>query len=136
MKRSVCYLALILALLLAGCGCTLRPTATAPVTVVKITVRYDGTTPHTQRQYVSSEKIRAILNYLRWIDPYGKPGKDPETIPGGLYRITLHLSDGSQSVYLQKADQYMKIDEQPWQTIDTKKALTLGKLLAEMESDI
>ena len=132
MKRSVYLFSLLLTFsLLPGCGCTLQPTADAPNMVVKITVAYD----QGYYQYDTSPKIRAILNYLRWIDPYGQPGKDPETIPGGLYRITLHLSDGSQSVYLQKADQYMKIDEQPWQTIDTKKALTLGKLLAEMESD-
>ena len=79
--------------------------------------------------------MRAILNYLRWIDPYGKPEADPETTRGSLYRITLHISDGTETVYLQKADQYMQVGEGPWLTIDPNRAKTLHRIVSEMESD-
>ena len=129
-------MALLFASLVSGCGGTVSPTApSAPNTVVKVTVTYSSTQEHFFREYVSSNKMRAVLNYLRWIDPYGTPETDPDTARGGLFRIILHLADGTETVYLQKADQFMQADGGPWLTIDPDKAKTLTQIVAEMESD-
>ena len=112
-----------------------RPSPSAPETVIKVTVSYQSPQESFLREYVASPKMRAILNYLRWVDPYGKPETDPETARGGLYRITLHLSGDTESIYLQKADQFMQVDGGPWLTIDPDRAKTLRQILTEMESD-
>ena len=122
--------------LISGCGnYTLSSAPSAPKTVIKVTVAYQNAQDQFQRVYVSSSKMRAILNYLRWIDPYGKPEIDPETTRGGLFRITLHLSDNTETVYLQKSDQFMQVDGGPWLTIDPSQAKTLHQIVVEMESD-
>ena len=127
---------LLVASLVSGCGGTVSPSApSAPDTVVKVTVTYHSTQERFHREYISSAKVRAVLNYLRWVDPYGKPDTDPETTRGGLFRITLHLSSGGTTVYLQKADRFMRVNGGPWLTVDPDKAKTLYQMIAEMESD-
>ena len=136
--KKVIYLSIIMLTVLFCWACgNYDPgsSPSAPETVVKVTVTYQSAQDSLRREYVSSQKMRAVLNYLRWIDPYGKPETDPETTRGGLYRITLHLSDDTESVYLQKADQFMQVDNGPWQTIDPDRAKTLRQILEEMESD-
>ena len=137
MKKAVCFImTLFVFSFVSGCGnYTLSPTPSAPQTVIKVTVTYHSAQDQFQREYVSSVKMRAILNYLRWVDPYGKPEIDPETTRGGLFRITLHLSDSTETVYLQKSDQFMQIDSGPWLTVDPNRAKTLSKIVSEMESD-
>ena len=137
MKKGI-YLSLVMLIVLFCCACgnyTLGAAPSAPETVVKITVTYQSPQESFRREYVSSQKMRAVLNYLRWIDPYGKPETDPDTARGGLYRITLHISDDSESVYLQKADQFMRVDGGPWLIIDADRAKTLHQILTEMDSD-
>ena len=133
MKKTICILILTL-FFLSGCRSE-DPAQSVSRVVTDITVTCDNGSIQTQRYYTSSVKMRAILNYLRWIDPYGIPAEDPERIGGSLFRIVMKFSDGSQKVYLQKADRYMQIDGKDWMTIDAEKALTLSKMLGEMESD-
>lgn len=133
MKKSILILLLILSTLFSGCRNVPQHSVSRSVTGITVTLENGGM--QTQLKYTSSVKMRAILNYLRWIDPYGTPMEDPETVPGSLFRIVMGFSDGSEKVYLQKADRYMQIDGQPWLTIDPEKALTLSKMLGEMESD-
>lgn len=137
MKKVICLIFVILTFFVfSACGnYDPRPSPSAPQTVVKVTVTYHSTQNSLQREYVSSEKMRAILNYLRWIDPYGKPTIDPDTTRGSLFRIALQLSDGTQTVYLQKADQFMQINDGPWLTIDPERAGTLSQIVEKMESD-
>ena len=79
--------------------------------------------------------MRPILDYLHWIDPYGRPNGDPDRVPGAVFRIVLHYTDGTEKVYCQKADQYMQVNGGPWLTIDPEKALTLSRIVGELESD-
>ena len=87
------------------------------------------------RHYTSATKMRAILNYLRWIDPYGTPSEDPEIMEGSLFQIVMRFSDGSEKIYRQKADRYMQIGSSGWLRIDPQKALTLSQMLGQMTSD-
>ena len=137
MKKSKYFFCLMLAVLSAALCCCRSKEQPQPVNraITDITVTYLNGSLQARLQYTAPEKIRAILNYLRWISPYGKPAEDPEQVEGHLFQIAVVFSDGSQKVYLQKADRYMQIDGAGWMTIDPEKALTLNKIVAEMKSD-
>ena len=126
----------LFALLLSGCG-RYNPADTQPQcrVVTGISVIFNNGPIHAEKYYTSSNKMRAVLNYLRWIDPYGPPEEDPETVTGSSFRITLEYSDGCQKDYVQKADRFMQEDDGSWKKIDPKKALTLSQIIGLMESD-
>ena len=130
------FLALILltVLFLESCGIT-KPENLSPRLVTGICVTYDSSGSRTEKRFTESHKMRAILNYLRWIDPYGAPEEDPEMISGTNFHITLQYSDGTEKNYRQKADRFMMEDNGRWEKIDPEKAVTLTKMLEEMESD-
>ena len=135
MKRSARFtflLALILSLL---CGCRQESRPVSPTIVTGITVTYENGPISAKRYYTSSPKMRAILNYLRWIDPYGPPEVDPETISGSTFSIVLSYSNGQEKLYLQKADNYLLEEGLPWRKINPDRAITLGRMMGEMESD-
>ena len=138
MRKSafiICLLGAILSLLV---GCSNRsddPTEAACRVVTSISITYDNGPIHLQREYAHAEKMRAILHYLRWIDPYGTPEENPETAEGSLFRIVVRCDNGSEKVYLQKAERYMQVSGGPWLKINPNNALTLSKMIGEMESD-
>ena len=108
----------------------------APVRVVThIDITYENGSIQTQRHYKDDGKVKQVLNYLRLIDPYGRPAVDPEIIKGSQFHIELAYSDGSSKVYRQKADRYMQIDGGDWKTIDPARAEELSLLLGQLESD-
>ena len=80
--------------------------------------------------------MTAILNYLRWLNPRYKADCDPEIIPGDEYIITVHLSDGTQEVYHQKTNGYLRKDSGRWENIDPEKGATLYEILSQMAGDI
>ena len=116
-------------------GCRQQSEPPRPTVVTGITVTYENGPISAQRYYSTSAKMRAILNYLRWIDPYGVPEVDPESVNGGSFSIVLSYSDGREKLYRQKADSYLLEEGCPWRKIDPDRAMTLGKMLGEMESD-
>lgn len=138
MKKSAilfCLLGAILPLLI-GCSNGGRDPADAGCRVVtSIRITYDNGPIHIEREYTSTEKMRAILHYLRWIDPYGTPSEDPASVEGSLFRIVVRCDNGTEKVYLQKADRYMQIGGKGWLKIDPDNALTLSKMIGEMASD-
>lgn len=142
MKRSYRYrlFAVLLAasLLFGGCSHCGSEALPAPEcrVVTGIRVTFDNGPIHAERHYTASSKMRAVLNYLRWIDPYGAPQEDPETVTGSSFHIVLSYSDGCEKMYLQKADRFMQTDGGIWKTIDPKKAQTLSQILGQMESDV
>lgn len=121
--------------LLSGCS---RLEASAPSVcrvVTGISVDFENRGLRASRYYTAAEKMQQVLNYLRIIDPYGHPEEDPETAEGSSFRITLSYSDGHQKVYLQKSDRFMKTDNGSWKKIDPDRALELGRILGQLESD-
>ena len=122
--------------LLSGCCRILHNSKPTPYRVVaQIQVSYENGTIETQRQISQEAKIRPILDYLRYLDPYGRPHEDPEQIGGNDCRITLIYSDGTQRIYRQRADRYMRIDDGPWTRVDETKAMELKMLLWVIPSD-
>lgn len=135
--RKICILSLPpVLLLLTGCCRILGDRDHAPYRVVtQVHVVYENGALATRRQFFQQGSIRQILDYLRFIDPYGIPYEDPAQAEGRNYYITLVYSDGSQRVYHQRADMYMRIDGGPWKRIDPQKALILSGLFGMMPGD-
>ena len=140
MKRTkgLCLIFVIglLCSLVGGCMHFVTRPAEAPVRVVThINITYENGNIHTQRHYQDATKMTQVLNYLRLIDPYGRPAVDPEIVGGSQFYIELAYSDGTNKVYRQKADRYMQIDGGDWKIIDPARAEELSLLLGQMESD-
>lgn len=136
--RFFCLLtAFLLTIFLGGCRTGESISSIPQCRVVDgIRVYYEMAGIHLERVYVASNKVRAILNYLRWIDPYGAPEEDPETAEGSSFRIELHYSDGCSKTYLQKGDRFMKTDDGQWKRIDPDRAQEISKIIGKMESDM
>ena len=132
-KLFVCLLSLLL--LLVGCCILDRQKPASYRVVTEVQVIYQNGALKTHWHFYQESSIRIILEYLRHVDPYGIPREDPQTINGRDYHITLIYSDGTQRVYHQQADQYMRIDNGDWKRIDEQKALYLSGLLGMMSSE-
>ena len=125
-----------LAFLLSGCCPISREHDNAPYRVVtQIEVTYQNGSVEKQQQFFQESSIQHILGYLRYIDPYGIPREDPETVSGRNYYIRVIYSDGSHHLYHQRADRYLRIDDGEWKRIDPEKALYLSGLLGMMPSE-
>ncbi len=133
-KILQCACLLILCLSMAGCHHKPTPPPAARV-VTDIAVTFENGPVTARRHYTESAKVRTILHYLRWIDPYGPPEEDPDSIPGNSIRIELRYSDGNKKTYLQKADRYLWEEGNSWQKINPDHALDLSRMLGRMESD-
>ena len=134
--KRIFVLFLPLLFLLTGCCRIFLSPDTVPYRVVtQVQIRYQNGKVQSQRQFFREENIRNILAYLRYIDPYGTPKEDPEQADGRIFDIYVIYSDGSQCLYEQRADQYMRINGGPWKKIDPQKALALSGLWGMMSSD-
>lgn len=122
--------------LLAGC-CPVSPEqeGAAYRVVTQVEVTYENGSVQKQQTFFRESSIQHILGYLRYIDPYGIPREDPETVSGRDYYIRVIYSDGSYRLYHQRADRYLRIDGGKWKRIDPEKALYLSGLLGMMPSE-
>ena len=135
MKKSI-VICLLLGLLCTGCGYH-APITTIPThrVVVGIDITFQNGPLYARRIYTNSEKMSAILHYLRFIDPYGTPPEPPESVDGSDFYIVLSYSDGGQKLYRQHADRYMQVDGGDWKSINVEKAMELSRILGKMQSD-
>ena len=141
MKKKKIAILLVVCLLLAAAavGCTYHfpkdQNNTQGRVVTGVLVHFSNGPLKLQRNYTDSDKMRRILHYLRYIDPYGTPSEDPEQLQGSDFHIVLSFSDGGYQVYQQRSDRFMRIDGGIWQRIDPEKAKELTFMLDQMESD-
>ncbi len=132
--KKLWTLVLLASLLCLG-GCFPQPEPSAGprmVTAITVTKLEDGDAH--RFHYTNGEKLEVILEYLRFVDPYGRPDADPETVPGVEYRIELHYKDGASRTYRQKADRYLMTDG-TWKTIKAADGEFLGLILEGMPGD-
>ena len=134
MKRTILGVVL-LAALLCGCRHRLQSDQTQPRLVTGITADYQNGSIRLHRQYTTDEKMRAVLDYLRCIAPYGTLQGEPPASQGSLVTIVLTYSDGSTKTYDQRSDQYLREAGGRWQSINAEKGRELALLLRLMESD-
>jgi len=123
----------LLIVVLPGCGCQAERPLVAVVEKIEVIGSYQGEA--LLRTYTESQKIAAVLNYLRWLRPQFKADCDPEMIPGDEYTITVSLSDGVQEVYRQKTNGYLRKDNGRWENIDPEKGVMLYEIISQMDSD-
>lgn len=130
------YLLPLLISLLTGCCPLDAPDATPYRVVTRVDIIYENGAMQLHRQFFREEAIRQILDYLRYVDPYGTPAEDPEQITERSYRITLTYSDGSHYGYQQRADRYFRIGNGAWKCIDPQRALYLSGIIGMMQGEI
>ena len=126
---------IILSVLLCGCRKTLAEVPNSPDLVIRISLFYEHRGQRLERVYTDNSKMDVILYYLYDLTPLGRPEEDPESLVGDRCRITLHLSHGQTHIYRQFGNQYLSVDNRPWQKIDKKQASVLYHLVNHMESD-
>ena len=127
---------IVMVMLMAICGCGARAEAPLATVVEKVEVIGNHQGERFACIYTQSEKMTAILNYLRWLRPKYKADCDPETLPGDAYTITLTLSDGTQEIYRQKTNGYLQKDSGRWENIDPSKGVMLYEIVSQMAADM
>ena len=127
-KLAILFLS---AALLAGCGKKEEAAVYRVVTGVEVEFYRQGEI--LQRTYSQTASVESVLTYLRILRPFGP------TIPQGDFdsgcRITLHYSDGGDSVYEQMGNKYLCRDGGDWQNIESASANLLYPLLLLLPSD-
>jgi len=121
---------LILAILLGGCAVRRQNSVYRVVTGVDVEYRQQDNT--IRRTYHKPGSMQSILTYLRILQPYGPV--NPEEKSDSACQITLHYSQGPDSVYIQQG-QYLQKDGGDWEQVDTSRASLLYPLLLLLPSD-
>jgi len=97
--------------------------------ITEIHVRYENGALQASRLFSHPDELQPIIHYLRTLDPYGTPRENLERVQGSNFYITLHYSDGSQCLFHQRSDRYIRKNDGPWKRIDFRKAQHLSTLL-------
>lgn len=122
----------LLTCLLSGCGTRKQPAVSV---VTKITVSTADRPGTPIRVYSDSRKMKYVLDYLRLLDRRTAGNGEAEAGNGITYLITLHRSDGSTTLYRQKAWRYLHSRGDGWQKIPPRQAQRLPLLLAAIPGD-
>ncbi len=118
--------------LLISCFVTEARPERQVVTEVEVTVSHNAQI--TEYQFSEPRQLQAVLNYLRRLDTYAPVEIDPDTFRSDAFRIVLHRSDGTLSVYHQIADGYLQKDGERWLKTDAKYASSLRRLLENLST--
>lgn len=129
MKRAV-FLLLVCAVF---CGCAKEEKTPVYRVVTGVQVEYRQGDNFISRHYTRTESVQAVLNYLRILKPHGPV--IPENGNGNGCRITLHFSQGPDTVYLQQGTAYLSRQTGQWETIDSARATLLYPILLLLPSD-
>lgn len=132
-RRLVLALA-VLAAVLAGCRLP-RPAGDGFPVVICIHVRCYQDGLDSGKVFTTQPKMRSILNALRCIGQQFNPERDPETLSGDSFHLTVVYSGGKEQHYHIKADRYIRRAQEPWQQTDPKKLSRLTNLLAQLVTD-
>ncbi len=120
--------------LLGGCAVrNIKPGALRVVTQVSVTAAHNNEIM--RKVFTDSEKMEAVLNYLRLLDPYLPSKYEADTFRSDAYEIIVHYSDGDQTTYHQIYHDYLKKDTGAWLRIDPAQASKLLPLLESMSTD-
>ena len=131
-----CFFVILLLYFLTGCTYYAPPGANHPVRVVTrvdVSTTQDGQLLH--YHYSETDKMEAILRYLRNLNPDRSTPITPDTFRTDTYEIRLTLSDGTQTVYHQIYDEYLQKNGGQWQSIDSTKGAAIQQLLLILPSD-
>ena len=117
-------------------GCTTKPVKQSTVRVVtQIAVTASHNNEITQKVFQKPEKMEAILNYLRLLDPYLPSKYEAETFRSDAFEIIVHYSDGNHTTYHQIYHDYLKTDSGAWLRINSVYGSKLLSILENMPTD-
>jgi len=128
MKRLLFLI--ILAFLMSGCARVETPTYRV---VTGVDVEYRQADNIIVRSYSKPASMESVLTYLRILNAFGPVTPEGEFDSG--CRITLHYSQGPDTVYLQQGSRYLQKDGGDWKTVDASRASLLYPLLLLLPSD-
>lgn len=121
---------ILLAALLVGCK---KQETSVYRVVTGVQVEYTDGVDTISRRYTKHSSMQSILTYLRILRPYGPAV--PQGVENSGCRITLHYSQGPDSVYVQRGKRYLCRDGGEWENIDHARANLLYPLLLLLPSD-
>ena len=127
-------LVLVITTIFSGCQQVDPNAPTSPRLVVEVRAEYEGENIRLQRRYTDDEKVRAILDYIRSLDPYGSVEESNIVVTDRAW-IELTYSDGTTKRYHQFGAQYLRCGNGKWQNITKERGMELPVLLGMMESD-
>ena len=130
------FFILLVALVLGGCSYAAPPGedhGPRVITAIEVTASVDGALSH--YRYTREEKIRTVMTYLRKAKPARSVPITPDTFRTDAYRITLYLSDGTETVYHQLYSDYLQNNNGRWHRIDSGHGSALARLLQELPPD-
>ena len=110
-----------------------RQTQSSIVQQIEITACLEGQVQ--TFTYTDQEKMGQILMYLRLLEPDLQHPIQPETFRADLYEIRLTMLDGSQCVYYQLYDLYLRKNSEGWYTISPVEGSMLHPLLLSLNAD-
>jgi hypothetical protein len=88
-----------------------------PRVVTRILVEESDETGNRLHTYDKPEQMDDLLTWLRLSKPGDAVKIDPDSFRSGQYRITLELSDGTDTRYRQVHRDYIQKNDGPWQRI-------------------
>ena len=135
MKKKKTILIATILIIAAMCGCQNQRKPLCRV-VTQVDIACDHAGIPIRRHYTDTEKIEAVLIYLRLLNPGGAPAKNPDEIDADVYEITVSLSDGQKKVYRQKDHRYFREAIGSWQSVAPDRAARLYTLMRHFESDL
>lgn len=122
--------------LFAGCGRQETPQQNPlPRIVSRVEISRKAADGESVHNYTDSEKIRAILLYLRLLTPQGKPDIDPDRAQGPYYEITLYYGQAASKIYRQRGNKYLSVDAKPWTMVEPSQGKHIESILEKIPSD-
>ena len=121
---------ILLLLLLTGCKAPVTQPNT-PRLVTRVRIQTEDFT----REYTDTEKITAVLDYLRFLPKYNPSVLNPDWVKSRGISIELTYLTGKNRTYVQKGVFYLSQDKEPFRPIDPDSARALIRLLETYPSD-
>ena len=131
--KKIIVLVLLCGVLLGGCYPIDAEIPGHPRVVTGITAAYESGAVTLRRSYTDSEKMQAVLTWLRCLKPYGSA--EAVTEADSSATVTLHYSDSTEKVYELLAGQYLRVNGGAWQNLNPDQGQELPLLLGMLESD-
>ena len=121
---------ILLLLLLTGCKAPV-PQQNTPRLVTRVCIDTEGI----HREYTDSQKIAAILDYLRFLPKHSPSVLNPDWVKSAGVSIELTYLTGENRTYVQKGVFYLSQDRSPFRPIDPDSAYKLLEILKQYPSD-
>ena len=133
MKKLFVMIALFATIL---CGCGKKNASTAPNFVTQVDISCQQNGKNFSIHYTDSEKVEAVLLYLRLLKSGRLPKQAPPAQDNSIYEIHVRLSNGESRLYKQVDHRFIWRKKTGWNAIPAEQAAGLYTLLRHYPSDL